>query len=154
MLLYYPLASELDISPLLYKLKKKIQVFVPYIQGDEFCAVPFRLPLKRGKFGILQPLKANFCAKKLDLIVVPSIACDGRLGRIGFGKGYYDRFCAKLSCKPYIIFVSYLNIFVKERVTEDFDICGDVVLSPRCGLRRKKIGICMDRPYNSHRFDF
>lgn len=152
-LLYFPLSSEVDISALLWKLKKKLKVFIPYIQGDEFCATPLRLPLQRGKFGIFQPLRANLRTQKIDLMVVPSLACDRVLGRVGFGRGYYDRFYAKLRLKPYIIFVSYLSFFVKEKITQDFDICGDIALSPKCRARRKKSGIYMDRPYNRYSFD-
>lgn len=154
-LLYCPLSLELDISPLLWRLKKVrgIEVFVPYIQGDEFRAVLFRLPLIRADFGVLQPKVAYSHTQKIDVIVAPSIAWDKELGRIGFGKGYYDRFCAKLTSKPYIIFVSYLSFFVKKKITQDFDIRGDIALSPKCRLRRKKSGIVMDRPYNSYSFN-
>lgn len=154
-LLYCPLKSEVDVFPLLWILKRnpKIKLFVPFVEGERMSAILFRLPLHKGRFGILQPSKSNFCTQKLDLMVVPSIAWDKNLGRIGFGKGFYDRFYAKLSSKPYIIFVSYLSFFVKEKVTQNFDICGDIALSPKCNLRRKKSGnIVVDRPYNNYCF--
>lgn len=154
-LLYCPLRSEVNVFPLLWRLKKspQVQVFIPYVLGEEMSAILFRLPLHKGKFGILQPSKANFCTQKIDVMIVPSIAWDQNLGRIGFGKGFYDRFYAKLSSKPYIIFVSYLSFFVKEKVTQNFDICGDIALSPKCKLRRKRSGnIMVDRPYNNYCF--
>lgn len=152
-LLYCPLPNEVNVFPLLYKLKKRLKVFVPYLKGDDCFAVEFRLPLKKGRFGIFEPLRANFYTRKLDLMVIPALCCDGRLGRIGYGKGYYDRFCAKMPNKPYIIFVSYLSAFVKKKVTEDFDICGDIALSPKCKVRRKRNAIYLDRSYNCFDFD-
>lgn len=154
-LLYCPLPLELDVTPLLWRLKKRrgVEVYVPYIQGEEFVATLFRLPLSYTKFSILQPQNAGGNTQKIDLMVVPSLACDRVLGRVGFGRGYYDRFYAKLRLKPYIIFVSYLSFFVKEKITQDFDICGDIALSPKCRARRKKSGIYMDRPYNRYSFD-
>ena len=48
--------------------------------------------------------------------------------------------------------MSYLSFFVKEKITQDFDIRGDIALSPKCRLRRKKSGIVIDRSYNSYSF--
>lgn len=155
-LLYCPLPLELDITPLLWRLKKRreVEVYVPYMQGEEFVATLFRLPLSYAKFSILQPKNARSNTQKIDLIVAPSIALDKGLGRIGFGRGNYDRFYAKLTSKPYIIFVSYLSFFVKKKITQDFDIRGDIALSPKCRLRRKKSGVFMDRPYNCYCYHF
>ena len=50
----------------------------------------FKEPLYVNKFGILEPKNSK---KKVipDLIMVPLVAFDNRLNRIGYGKGYYDR---------------------------------------------------------------
>ena len=47
------------------------------------------------KFGILEPRNSN---KEIipDLIMVPLVAFDNQLNRIGYGKGYYDRILKKL----------------------------------------------------------
>jgi len=47
-------------------------------------------PLYINKFGILEPSSSK---KKLvpDFIMVPLVAFDKKLNRIGYGKGYYDR---------------------------------------------------------------
>ena len=55
-------------------------------------------PLYVNKFGILEPknTKKEFIP---DLIVVPLVAFDSQLNRIGYGKGYYDRKLKKIRKK-------------------------------------------------------
>ena len=56
----------------------------------------FKEPLYVNKFGILEPKDTK---KEIipDLIMVPLVAFDARLNRIGYGKGYYDRSLQKIS---------------------------------------------------------
>jgi len=103
-LAYLPLKIEVNIMSLLFKLRKEgINVYVPYLEGDSFKVVKFRLPLKKYKFGLRQPNNC-FLNPKLDLAIVPIIGVDKDYKRIGYGAGMYDRFFARLSYKPKIIF--------------------------------------------------
>ena len=56
----------------------------------------FKEPLYVSIFGILEPKNSN---KEIipDLIMVPLVAFDNRLNRIGYGKGYYDRSLKKIN---------------------------------------------------------
>ena len=56
----------------------------------------FKEPLYVNKFGILEP-KNSIKEIIPDLIMVPLVAFDNRLNRIGYGKGYYDRSLRKIS---------------------------------------------------------
>ena len=56
----------------------------------------YKEPLYVNKFGILEPKNSK---KEItpDLIMVPLVAFDNKLNRIGYGKGYYDRSLQKIS---------------------------------------------------------
>ncbi len=50
-------------------------------------------PLAENRWGIPEPMRNNpVDVRLLDLIIVPLLVCDLYGNRIGYGKGYYDRF--------------------------------------------------------------
>lgn len=64
----------------------------------------------------------------LDLVLVPLLAFDERGYRVGFGKGYYDRFLAE--CRPDTIKIG-LSFFGPVDTIEDAD-CFDISLDYCC----------------------
>ena len=97
---YYPSYYEVDILNFLGEVsKKKFKIALPVIKSSNamsFRSWVFKEPLYVNKFGILEPKKSN---KKIipDLIMVPLVAFDNKLNRIGYGKGYYDRCLQKIN---------------------------------------------------------
>jgi len=140
-LFYYPLPNEIDIRKTLQKIRKKHNVYLPFMVGKSFKMVPFRLPLKKKRFGILEAGNTFRNIKKIDIAVVPIVGVDGNLQRIGFGKGMYDRFFAKLQKKPYTIFIQSQLCHTKEKICDVYDVMGDIVITPNGILRRKKIDV-------------
>ena len=108
-LLYIPLGMEVDLRSVIEKLRKKgTNVYVPYMTGETFVSVKYRLPLKKGRFGINEPAFSKYRNNKinLDMIVVPIVGVDATYRRVGFGAGMYDRFFSKLKNKPITVFYS------------------------------------------------
>lgn len=129
-LLYIPMGTEVDTLPLINCLRKnKINVFVPYMVGNSFKVVKYRLPLEKKRFGIKEP-KNSFCYKnKLDLAIVPIVGVDKLGKRIGFGKGMYDRFFYKLDNKPIMVFTQLTLCNSKEILTNQYDIQADYIIT-------------------------
>ena len=135
-LLYHPMGHEPNILKLLGHLRKKNQIFVPFMEGKSFKMVPFRLPLEQKKFGIFEAGNTLRNIKNIDIAIVPVIGVDGALQRIGFGKGMYDRFFAKLKKKPYTLFVQLEFCYTKELICDSYDISCDLLLTPKVRLEK------------------
>ena len=134
-LFYYPLPMEINILKVLTKMRQKSNVYLPFMEGESFKMVPFRLPLKKKKFGIYESGNTHRNINKIDIAIVPTIGVDGNLQRIGFGKGMYDRFFAKLKKKPYTIFIQKEFCYTKEFICDEYDIQCDLLLTPKKSLR-------------------
>ena len=97
---YYPSNYEVDILNFLKEAsKKEFRIVLPVIKSPNlmsFRSWIFEEPLYVNKFGILEP-KISGKAIIPDIIMVPLVAFDKQLNRIGYGKGYYDRSLSKIS---------------------------------------------------------
>lgn len=55
--------------------------------------------LSRSVFGILEPVGEMQYEGRIDLVLVPLLAFDRRGYRVGYGKGFYDRFLSGIETK-------------------------------------------------------
>jgi len=137
-LFYSPVRGEPDLTPLIKSfLKNRGEVVFPKVVGDQLIpyAVNSLNHLRRGRFGILEPVKGREIAPEdLDVALIPGITFDRRGYRIGFGKGYYDRLLSRI--RGLKIGVAY-SFQVLERVPRDpWDVPVDVIVTESEILRR------------------
>ncbi len=137
-LLYAPLECEVDVMPLIKRMRGKVNIYVPFMEGVSFKMVKFRLPLFRKKFSIREPKNSFAKASKIDLAIVPVLGVDGAFKRIGFGRGMYDRFFSCLDSSPLVVFVQLGECFTKEFICENHDIRADLYITPYKTRKRKK----------------
>lgn len=99
-LLYYPLEFEIDICPVIAKaFEQKKQVALPRCEKEtgqmEFYEIGHLSDLEKGPFDLWEPRKTKEIQKKqYDVCLLPGLAFDKKGVRLGYGKGYYDRFLA------------------------------------------------------------
>ena len=114
---YYPANYEVNILNFL-KLasKKKYKITLPVIKTRNLMSFKiwtFGSPLYVSKYGILEQknLRKSFIPV---VILVPLVAFDDQLNRIGYGKGYYDRILKKIrNTKKKTIFLGIAYSFQK-----------------------------------------
>jgi len=88
--------------------------------------------LVSNKWGILEPTNNVFIdPKSIDVVVVPMLCFDSCGHRVGFGKGYYDRFLARCAPHTLTIGICFFDAVAPIEDTLDTDVPLDVVVTPR-----------------------
>ena len=102
---YYPVNFEVDDLTLLKRLEKsKYTICLPVIKDNfqmDFYKWSFSDPLKINKYGIPEPETKSIAYP--DILLIPLLAFDKNLNRLGYGGGYYDRLIEKFEKKKKII---------------------------------------------------
>ena len=90
--LYWPMASEIDPRPLLYRLSSMSYICtLPRVtpEGLVFHQWEPALELEKGTFGLQEPPPTSPVLEP-DIVIIPLLGFDRRGHRIGYGKGHYD----------------------------------------------------------------
>lgn len=107
------------------------RIALPRVQGDEmsFHWISGRDELVPGRFGIWEPSpEASPAGFSFDLILVPGMAFDRRGGRLGRGRGYYDRFLA--SASGFLAGICFDDQLVPEVPCDSHDVRMNEVVTP------------------------
>lgn len=96
--LYSPVSNEVGTEEIFAAaLAAEKQVYYPKVNGPglQFYKVEKQDELSPGRFRVLEPIgDCEISPEGLDLIVLPGVAFDLDGRRLGYGKGFYDRFLA------------------------------------------------------------
>ncbi len=139
-LIYLSKEGEVDTDNLLdraFELGKRVCVPVVDREKDELRVselpgpeIDFRL----GAFGVREPAEEdlNFVpSDQIDLVVVPGLAFDRRGGRIGYGKGYYDRLLSRLDSRVPRIALAFDFQILDTVPQNESDIQVDIIITEK-----------------------
>lgn len=123
--------GEVGTKKLIEEILEEKQVVVPYCidkKGSMICVKINSLDdLEEGSFGIPEPkIPIEFPKEKIDFAIVPGIAFDRGGYRLGYGKGYYDRFLQDI--KPYKLGVCQEEFLRDTLPHSEYDVKMDKVL--------------------------
>lgn len=96
---------------------------VLYHNGDE---------LQIDRFGIPEPVThTEVNLTEIDAVITPLLAFDKEGHRLGYGKGFYDRFFASFKQNVVKIGVSYFSALEGKLPSEENDIALDYCITPK-----------------------
>lgn len=130
-LCYWSMSDEVYTHDFVVKYCNEKRFFLPVVSGDtllirEFSGVEC---LSVGEtFSILEPDSnaANVDIAEIDLVIVPGVALDLNGGRLGRGKGYYDKLLAH--AKAFKIGVCFDFQVVEKVPMDECDILMDQLI--------------------------
>lgn len=132
---YYPYNFEIDDLKILEKLEKqKYRISLPKIKKNfqmDFFSWSLKDPLIINELGIPEPITNKI--EYPDILLVPMVAFDEKLNRLGYGGGFYDRYISKLKTRKKIILIGLAFSFqkVKKILTNKHDMKIDYILTER-----------------------
>lgn len=102
------------------------KVCLPKVMHDslEFFSIrDVRQDLSEGAFGILEPITGDRVdPQNIDLVVVPGVAFDVKGNRVGFGRGYYDRFLRRARKRASIVALAFEFQIVDRVPATEYDV--------------------------------
>tara|TARA_Y100000389_G_C17331202_1_gene448194 strand:- start:381 stop:920 length:540 start_codon:yes stop_codon:yes gene_type:complete len=132
---YYPYNTEIDAIKILEKFEKQnYQISLPKIKKNyemDFYDWSSKEPLTINKYGIPEPTSNKIIYP--NILLVPLVAFDKSLNRIGYGGGFYDRYLKKLKKRKKIIKIGLAYSFqkVREVPTNKHDIKLDFIVTEK-----------------------
>ena len=126
---YYPLKYEADTKMCLEDNQKNW--YLPRVNGEALDICPFG-NLSKGAFGILEPMTNPISDyEKINMVIIPACAADKSGYRIGWGKGYYDRFLPllKQTCKKVVLI--YSSLLYNTIYPDKNDVKADIIVTDK-----------------------
>ena len=134
---YNAIKNEVDTAKIILVLKKKgKEISYPLTLGDKLIAViPNSDDWVTGDFGVKVP-KNYQATKKVDVAIIPLLACDKKMNRLGYGKGYYDKFLKENECIK--VGICYDFQVVESLTPNAWDVPLDYIITPTKIIKKQK----------------
>ena len=132
---YYPYNYEIDILKILNDFEKKnYSITLPKISKNskmDFFNWQINDPLEINKYGIPEPISQKI--RYPNILLIPLIAFDENLNRVGYGGGFYDRYINRIRKNKRILKIGVAYSFqkVKKIITNKYDIKLDYIITEK-----------------------
>ncbi|MDX8553589.1 5-formyltetrahydrofolate cyclo-ligase [Tenacibaculum sp. 1B UA] len=129
--------NEVDTKPIIdfFREKgKKIIVSRCNFEDDTLSHFYFEkdTKLELNKFGVPEPVNAEEAnVKDIDLVFVPMLISDEQKYRVGYGKGFYDRFLSECREDTRTVGLNFFPPIKKIEDTHEFDVPLDFMIYPK-----------------------
>lgn len=97
---YHSLKDEVQTSDFIQKWNDKKKFFFPIIKDDNLTFREYKPQtiFRQAILNVMEPDGEDISDySEIDIIIVPGIAFDINMNRLGRGKGFYDRFLSQIS---------------------------------------------------------
>lgn len=137
-LMYAPIRQEVDVLSLAERLRYEgKRVYMPVIGCGR---IAFRMfeglsKMKLGRFGVMEP-NGEYLEGSFDVVAVPAVAYDISCNRLGYGKGFYDKFLASCCGSCVKVGVAYDFQVVSTVYPEEHDEFVDMIITDSGVIRR------------------
>ena len=131
--IYLPIKekNEVDTMPIINILNnKKKKVLIPKSDFNTNTMKSFLLNdntvLKKNNYGITEPINNEEFLGRIDVIFIPLVAYDLIGNRVGYGKGFYDKFLRNQNNKILKVGLSFFNPEKRIKIDEhdeNLDFC-------------------------------
>lgn len=129
--------STVDIIKVALEQNKIVGVPITFATHIDFYQINSMKDLKhQNNFGIFEPDSITLInPRDIDLIVVPGICFDLQNNRLGFGRGYYDKYLSQKDLKAYILGICFESQVLLDEFIEvdDLDIKVNRLIYKRMG---------------------
>ncbi len=125
--------SEVDTGTIIERLERNgRRVVLPRVEGGIIVPVAYRSgdELTGSSFGALEPARGEEVpAEEIDVVIVPGLAFDRSGHRVGYGRGYYDRFLGTLGPDARSVGICFSAQLVDEVPHGRGDLAVDLVVT-------------------------
>lgn len=136
--LYYSFPFEVNTLEIMKQaLIEGKKVILPRVMDKEtinfysICSIDE--VIDESKFGVIEPSPSEETfvePRKVDLVVVPGVCFDENKNRLGFGKGYYDRYLSKAINAKKIGLAFQNQILIDGEIpTNKYDVKVDMIIT-------------------------
>ena len=133
-LAYSTIQNEVDLSQIINQaLLDNKNLFLPRVEGDSmnFFRINNTDKLQIGSYNILEPQNGTVYQDSTNsIMLVPGIAFSTQGARIGFGKGFYDKYLSQHN-SIFKIGIAYDWQITKSWVTNEFDINMNMIITEK-----------------------